>query len=75
MEREWSLSDCQSLFLSADIQKMLVQFVHSVKEKYPDTYDSVKTSMTPEMASKLDHCLTIDINSIPATNGYEKGCC
>ena len=50
----------------ADTQKLLVQFVQSVNEKYSDTYTSVKASMPTELSAKLDHCLTIDVNTIPA---------
>ncbi|KAK7498967.1 hypothetical protein BaRGS_00009776 [Batillaria attramentaria] len=49
-----------------DTQKLLVQFVQNVKAKYGDNYEKVKAEMPAEMAGKLDHCLSIDINSIPA---------
>ncbi|KAL8619425.1 hypothetical protein ACOMHN_011776 [Nucella lapillus] len=55
-----------------DTQKLLVQFVQNVKEKYEDTYNSVKASLPSDLAGKLDHCLTIDINAIPTTNGDQK---
>ncbi|XP_076449742.1 importin-4-like [Babylonia areolata] len=55
-----------------DTQKLLVQFVQNVKEKYADTYNTVKASMPSDLASKLDHCLTIDIDNIPVTNGDQK---
>ncbi|KAK7114904.1 importin-4-like [Littorina saxatilis] len=58
-----------------DTQKLLVQFVQNVKDKYPEKYGSIKGGMPGEMASKLDHCLTIDINTIPTTNGCHKGGC
>lgn len=64
-----------------DIQKLLVQFVQSVKERYVEKYQTIKAQMQPEMAAKLEHCLKINLDSIPITNGCltashkGDGCC
>jgi hypothetical protein len=68
----------------SDIQKLLVQFVQSVKERYGDNYQTIKTNMAPEMGARLDHCLTINLDALaPVVNGGHhhhaghkgNGCC
>ena len=49
-----------------EVEKLAVDFVKDIAGKYADDFQGLKKTLTPDLALKLDTCLTVNT----AVNGH-----
>jgi len=52
--------------LITEVEKLAVDFVKDIAGKYADDFQGLKKTLTPDLALKLDTCLTVNT----AVNGH-----
>jgi len=45
-----------------DVQKLVIDLVKDVAQKYPADFEKLQTTLTPEEASRLSTCLVAAVN-------------
>ena len=57
--------ECAKHFIT-EVEKLAVDFVKDIAGKYADDFQGLKKTLTPDLALKLDTCLTVNT----AVNGH-----